>query len=1175
MPLRVEPNIEAIPGYRLLERIGGGGFGEVWKAEAPGGLMKAIKIIHGDLRSIDKNGSRHAEQELRALKRLQAIRHPYLLSLERYDIIEGKLLIVTELADCNLWDRFRECRTQNLPGIPRVELLRLLEEASEVLDLMNNQYQLQHLDIKPQNLFLVHSHVKVADFGLVKDLEGVQGVITGGVTPVYGAPETFENKLTRYCDQYSLAIVYQELLTGVRPFNGTSGQQLLMQHIRESPNLASLPPADRPAVARALSKKPEDRFPSCLDFVRELCGNGGHGPMTIPLHTSHSMSSSRMDTPSAPRNTPNGADSDSGMGGGSGSGSGVRRQTPVFNTPQTEIQIRRPESGSSVTIGPGSSIETAIPHKIAPPEQTGEGLLVPAIVIGLGGTGMQILREFRRSCEELVIKLDRVPNIRTLLADTDSDTLHKATAEGPGSLNAADVLPMKLNRPAHYLKPRRNGRTLVDGWFDPQTLYKIPRNPETLGIRSLGRLAFLDHYRQFGERLTTDIESITLADTLGKADRLTKLGLRSNRPRVYIVCNLAGGTGGGMFLDAAYAARHKLRQQGYLEPEIIGLFIVPAAERGVKSAPLANTYGALRELNHYSQNDTVFNAHYEERDGRVSDPSPPFSRCVVIPLPGAARNGANSEAFFEAVIRRAGSLLARDLLTPLGPSADEIRWHRPEFGVVDLNLSVVGQCSFVWPRHLLLTRAARWLSAAVLSRWIDSDPQVIGQYVQNWLEQRWVTEGLSPENLVAQVQAAGERALGQSAENYFASEAQPFASRGRWFRSEPDPALMNQGLQRLIQLVGMPDDRSVQRSVGSMESQLHDAADRIAAEYLPKLMRLATTLLEHTDYRFVGAEQVVRQMIGRIDGILNQYEPHANNLNRQAIDAYFRVLGHVSGDRFQQRHQTQEVSEAFRNYPTWRHQALVLRQVIRIFSIARTQLEDQLREFELCRARLADTMEGLRRPRPDYVPPTDRLLLPPGVPSIEAALESLHQSLKVEDIRQFDKSLQSSIEKEFSTLLKVCQSSSSLLANLRDLIEERAIEFFAPRLVASSVSQMFFARFPTMESANEAINWLFEQAGPPVNLPLTERVETVLMAGPTDASGQQFTKFAKNSLPSPLGDYVASRDEILIYREYSRLPLTALPQLGVFGEDAYNAALDGIAPHSRFDERSWRDVEPV
>src|SRR4029450_9529075 len=130
-----------------------------------------------------------------------------------YVFIEGRLLIVMELADRNLWERFRECRSQSLTGIPREELVRYMEEFAEVLDLMTVQHQLQHLDIKPQNLFLIHNHVKVADFGLVKDLEGSQASVTGGITPVYAAPETFDGVVTPYCDQYSLAIVYQELLT--------------------------------------------------------------------------------------------------------------------------------------------------------------------------------------------------------------------------------------------------------------------------------------------------------------------------------------------------------------------------------------------------------------------------------------------------------------------------------------------------------------------------------------------------------------------------------------------------------------------------------------------------------------------------------------------------------------------------------------------------------------------------------------------------------------------------------------------------------------------------------------------------------------------------------------------------------------------------------------------------
>src|SRR5262249_50451064 len=213
MALSVASQAEVIPGYRLLDRLGQGSFGEVWRAEAPGGLLKAVKILHGNLEDSGEGPSLVA-QELKALNRMRTIRHPFILSLERFEIIEGRLIIVMELADKSVHDRFLEYRAQGFPGIPRDELLRYMEETAEALDLMNARFNLQHLDIKPQNLFLLFNHVKVGDFGLVKDLEGMWAKATGGVTAVYASPEAFEGVVSRYCDQYNLAIVYQELLTG-------------------------------------------------------------------------------------------------------------------------------------------------------------------------------------------------------------------------------------------------------------------------------------------------------------------------------------------------------------------------------------------------------------------------------------------------------------------------------------------------------------------------------------------------------------------------------------------------------------------------------------------------------------------------------------------------------------------------------------------------------------------------------------------------------------------------------------------------------------------------------------------------------------------------------------------------------------------------------------------------
>jgi serine/threonine protein kinase len=266
------PHSEPIPGYRLLEPLGRGGYGEVWKCIAPGGLTKAIKFVAAS-DSISDVGCA-ATQELQALQHIKAIRHPFILSIERVEVIDGELVIVMELADRSLQDLLNDYRRIGQPGIPRNELIGYLRDAAEALDLLNLEHGLQHLDVKPRNLFLVGRHVKVADFGLVNSLAEIHGssaqAVQLGATPLYSSPESFLGRITLFSDQYSLAVSYCEMLTGSPPFSGKNFRQLALQHTGMEPDLSKLPPHDRPIVAKSLDKDPANRFRSCLDFVRSL-----------------------------------------------------------------------------------------------------------------------------------------------------------------------------------------------------------------------------------------------------------------------------------------------------------------------------------------------------------------------------------------------------------------------------------------------------------------------------------------------------------------------------------------------------------------------------------------------------------------------------------------------------------------------------------------------------------------------------------------------------------------------------------------------------------------------------------------------------------------------------------------------------------------------------------------
>ena len=259
---------EPLPGYRLIRRLGTGGFGQVWLADAPGDFPVALKFLPL---------ARGGRVERSALDLIKRLRHPNLLVLfgtwERDDwLVIGMEFVI----DGSLADRLAQARKAGFPGLPRNDLRRYMAEAADVLDYLNKPRHfldgprpvgLQHGDVKPHNLLRHGRTVKLADFGLVRVLGAVSPGL--GLTPAYAAPEVFAGRPTRWSDQYALAVAYCELRGGRRPIEPPPAAGPFAYPEADA-DLSMLPDAERPVVARALAKNPPDRWPSCRQFVREL-----------------------------------------------------------------------------------------------------------------------------------------------------------------------------------------------------------------------------------------------------------------------------------------------------------------------------------------------------------------------------------------------------------------------------------------------------------------------------------------------------------------------------------------------------------------------------------------------------------------------------------------------------------------------------------------------------------------------------------------------------------------------------------------------------------------------------------------------------------------------------------------------------------------------------------------
>jgi serine/threonine protein kinase/Flp pilus assembly protein TadD len=272
--------------YKLDRELGRGGMATVYLAEdLRHDRRVALKVLHSELSS-----ALGPDRFLREIKLAARLNHPHIVPLYDSGEAAGFLFYVMPVVEGeSLRDRLLRDGL-----IPVDEALQLVRGIASALDYAHRQ-NIVHRDIKPENVMLQEGEAMVMDFGIAKavslasgDTLTQTGMMVG--TPAYVSPEQAagENVVDGRSDQYSLACVLYEMLSGRKPFVGGTAQAVLSKRFTEPvPSIRSVfaeaPEEVETALGKALSKEADHRFSTTMDFARALVASHLSTPDGSPL----------------------------------------------------------------------------------------------------------------------------------------------------------------------------------------------------------------------------------------------------------------------------------------------------------------------------------------------------------------------------------------------------------------------------------------------------------------------------------------------------------------------------------------------------------------------------------------------------------------------------------------------------------------------------------------------------------------------------------------------------------------------------------------------------------------------------------------------------------------------------------------------------------------------------
>ena len=254
--------------YRLLELLGRGGMGEVWRAYDTGtDRVVALKVLPGHLAQ-DPTFEQRFRREAHAAARLN---NPHVVPIHDYGEIDGRLFVDMRLIEG------RDLHVVLADGpLEPARAVAIVEQIARALQAAHKA-GLIHRDVKPSNILVAEDDFAyLIDFGIARAADETRLTGTGATvgTWAYMAPERFRtNTADASADIYALACVLHHCLTGQLPFPGDSLEQVAAAHMFEPPPQPSalrgvIPPAMDEVIATGMAKEPDRRYPTTKDVAR-------------------------------------------------------------------------------------------------------------------------------------------------------------------------------------------------------------------------------------------------------------------------------------------------------------------------------------------------------------------------------------------------------------------------------------------------------------------------------------------------------------------------------------------------------------------------------------------------------------------------------------------------------------------------------------------------------------------------------------------------------------------------------------------------------------------------------------------------------------------------------------------------------------------------------------------